>query len=404
MVTRRLPRWCEFAPLLRTRRTSGSRAERRVSRAADVDDLRRIARRRVPRSVFDYVDGGASGEVSMRRAREAFDRIEFVPRVLRDVAVASTATTVLGAPSAMPLVFAPTGYSRMMHHEGERAVARVAARVGIPYALSTVGTTTPEDVAIASGSGRRWFQLYVWNDRERSRRIIERAAHAGFEALVLTVDVPVAATRLRDVRNGLTIPPTLTPRTFIDGLLHPRWLFDFLTTEPLSFATMTEGSMTIEEVASNMFDASVTWDDLRWFRDIWPGKLVVKGVQRVDDAARLPDYGVDAVVLSNHGGRQLDRSAVSLELLPDVVSEVGNRLEVLVDGGARSGADVIAAIALGASAVLVGRPYLYGLMAGGEAGVQRVSDLLHTDMLRTMQLLGATSVDQLDDSLVRLRR
>ena len=402
-MTRRLPRWREFAPLLQVRRSTGSRVERRVARAADLDDLRRMGRRRAPRSVFDYVEGGASQEVSIRRAREAFDRVEFMPRVLRDVSHVDTATSVLGAPSALPIVFAPTGYSRMMHHEGDRAVARVAARAGIPYTLSTVGTTTPEDIAAVSGPARRWFQLYVWSDREKSHALIERARSSGFEALVLTVDVPAPATRLRDVRNGLTIPPTLTPRTFIDGALHPRWLFDFLTTEPLSFATMSTGSQSINEIAAAMFDASVCWDDLHWFRSIWPGRLVVKGVQRVDDAARLPDYGVDAVVLSNHGGRQLDRSTTPLELLPEVVRAVGDRLEVLIDGGVRTGADVAAAVALGASAVLVGRPYLYGLMAGGEVGVQRAIDLLADDLARTMQLLGATSVDQLDESLVRLR-
>lgn len=402
-MKRRFPRWKEFAPLLRVRRATGTRVERRVARAADLDDLRRIGRRRAPRSVFDYVEGGASNEVSIRRSREAFDRVEFMPRVLRDVSQVDTTARVLGSPSALPIVFAPTGYSRMMHHEGERAVARVAARVGIPYSLSTVGTTTPEDIAAVSGDARRWFQLYVWSDREKSRALIDRAWASGFEALLLTVDVPAPATRLRDVRNGLTIPPTLTPRTFIDGALHPRWLFDFLTTEPLSFATMTTGSQSINEIAAAMFDASVCWDDLHWFREIWPGKLVVKGVQRVDDAARLPGYGIDAVVLSNHGGRQLDRSITPLELLPEVVREVGDRLEVLIDGGVRTGADAIAAVALGASAVLVGRPYLYGLMAGGEAGVQRAIDLLADDLARTMQLLGATAVDQLDETLVRLR-
>ncbi len=362
-----------------------------------------MARRRTPRSVFDYVDGGAEREVALGRARAAFDRVEFVPHVLRDVSTVSTETQILGRPSALPFVFAPTGFTRMMHTAGEPAVARAAAAAGIPYALSTVGTTSPEDVAAASGDGRRWFQLYVWRDRERSRALMDRAWAAGFEALVLTVDVPVPGARLRDSRSGLTIPPTLSARTFIDGALHPRWLVDFLTTEPLTFASMPSGpSMSLEQIAGSMFDPTVEWDDLHWFREAWPGALVVKGVQRLDDAVRLPDYGVDAVVLSNHGGRQLDRAPTPLELLPDVVHEVGSRLEVLVDTGVRSGADAVAAVALGASAVLVGRAYLYGLMAGGEAGVQRVIELLRADVVRTMQLLGVTRVSDLDESVVRL--
>lgn len=402
-IQRQLPRWGELKPLLQVARRQGTSDERRVARATDIAELRALGRRRTPRSVFDYVDGGAGDEIGMRRAREAFDRVEFRPRVLRDVRTVDTSTTILGAPSALPIVFAPTGYTRMMHTVGESAVARVAAKAGIPYSLSTVGTTTPEDVAAASGDGRRWFQLYVWNDREKSLALIQRAARAGFEALVLTVDVPVTGDRLRDVRHGLTIPPTLTARTFIDGALHPRWLFDFLTTPPLTFASMASKNETMEESARKMFDPGVVWDDLHWFRSVWPGKLIVKGVQRLDDAARLPEYGVDGVVISNHGGRQLDRTPTPLELLPEVVREVGDRLEVMVDTGVRNGADVVAAVALGAKAVLVGRAYLFGLMAGGEAGVQRVVDLLRGDVQRTLQLLGVNTIAELDESFVRLR-
>lgn len=402
-ITRQAPRWSELAPLLKIARQRGNREQRQVARATNVAELRALARRRTPRSVFDYVDGGAGDEIAMDRARDAFDRVEFLPHVLRDVSKVSVKTTLFGAPIAMPLVFAPTGYTRMMRTEGEVAVARIAAKAGIPYSLSTVGTTTPEDVAAASGDGRRWFQLYVWRDRDRSLALIQRAERAGFEALVLTVDVPVTGDRLRDVRHGLTIPPTLNLRTFIDGALHPRWLFDFLTTPPPVFASMTEEKKSLEDQALAMFDASVAWDDLHWFRKVWPHKLIVKGVQRVDDAVRLPEYGVDGMVLSNHGGRQLDRAVTPLELLPEVVREVGGKLEVMIDTGVRNGADVVAAVAMGAKAVMVGRPYLYGLMAGGEAGVQRVVDLLKGDVRRTMQLLGATSIAELDASLVRLR-
>jgi L-lactate dehydrogenase (cytochrome) len=351
------------------------------------------------------VDGAAGAEISMARSTDAFDRVEFHPRVLRDVEKVSTATTILGRTSTMPFAFAPTGYTRMMHAEGETAVARVAARAGIPYSLSTVGTTTPEDVAAASGDGRRWFQLYTWRDRDRSRALVERAKASGFDVLLLTVDVPVGGARLRDYRNGLTIPPTLTFRTFANGARHPRWLADFLTTPPPTFASLqVDGSVSMSRIPSIMFDPRVSFDDLAWFRDIWPGPLVIKGVQTVADAVALADAGVDGIVVSNHGGRQLDRSVTPLELLPSVVAAVGDRIEVLMDTGIRSGADIAAALALGAKAVLVGRAYLYGLMAGGEPGVQRAYDILSSELIRTMQLLGATTIDQLDGSLVTLRQ
>ncbi len=344
----------------------------------------------------------------MRRARQAFDRVEFLPRVLRDVSKVDTTTTILGRTSTMPFAFAPTGYSRMMHAEGESAVAKVAARAGIPYALSTVGTTTPEDVAIASGVGRRWFQLYVWNDREASRALIGRAKASGFDVLMLTVDVPVGGARLRDVRNGLTIPPTLTWRTFLNGAIHPRWLFDFLTTPPPTFATLDDPAeegenIPMSYIAGRMFDPSVSFADLGWFREIWDGPIVIKGVQNVDDAIALADAGMDGIVVSNHGGRQLDRASTPLELLPHIVEHVGDRMEILLDTGVRSGADIVAAIAMGADAVLVGRAYLYGLMAGGERGVQRAYDILAADVGRSMQLLGARSITELTPDLVRLR-
>ena len=401
-MERRLPRWSQLAPLLQ-RRSGGKWLDRRLAGAADIGDLRELGRRRAPRPVFDYVDGGAGREVSMARSTAAFDRIEFRPRVLRDVSSVSTETTILGRTSTMPFGFAPTGFTRMMHAAGEVAVARVATRGGIPYALSTMGTTTPEDLAVASGEGRRWFQLYVWRDRERSRALLDRATASGFDVLVLTVDVPVGSARLRDVSSGLAVPPTLTTRTFVQGVLHPRWLFDFLTTDPPTFATLGSGGpMSVADVASRMFDPTVGFDDIAWFREIWPGPIVVKGVQDLADAVLLADLGVDGIVVSNHGGRQLDRAATPLELLPAVVAAVGDRVEVLMDGGVRSGADVVAAIALGAKAVLVGRAYLFGLMAGGEAGVQRAFDLLAEDVRRTMQLLGVTTIGELTPDLVRL--
>ena len=366
-------------------------------------DLRLLARRRAPRAVFDYTDGAAGEEIGLRRSRQAFGRVEFQPRVLRDVSEVDTSTTILGRPSTLPLVFAPTGFTRMMHTEGEPAVARVAARVGIPYALSTMGTTSIEDLAAAAPGGRLWFQLYLWRDREASRDFVERARDAGYEALVLTVDTPVPGARLRDVRNGLTIPPSLSVRTFGEGVLHPAWWFDLLTTEALEFASLTRSDGTVAELVGRMFDPSITMADLSWLRSVWPGSLVVKGIQHVADARAVVDAGADAVVVSNHGGRQLDRAPVPLEALAGVVDAVGDRAEVYVDGGILSGSDLVAAVALGARAGLVGRAYLYGLMAGGERGVQRAADILHAEVTTTMALLGVTRVEDLCRDHVRLR-
>jgi L-lactate dehydrogenase (cytochrome) len=400
---RRLPRWSELRPLLRPRPLQLDPTERRLSRALTVADLRTVARRRTPRAVFDYTDGAAEAEASLRRAREAFERVEFRPRVLRDVTAVDTTTSILGRPSALPLAFAPTGFTRMMHHQGERAVVRVAEAVGIPYALSTLGTTSIEDVAAAAPGARRWFQLYVWRDRGAGKELVERARAAGYEALILTVDVPVAGARLRDARNGLTIPPSLTLRTVLDAATHPAWWFNLLSTEPLEFASLTSSEGTVAELINRMFDPSLTVRDVEWLRETWSGPLIVKGIQHVDDARMVVDAGVDAVVVSNHGGRQLDRAPTPLEVLPAVVEAVGDRAEVLLDGGVRSGADVVAAVALGARACLVGRAYLYGLMAGGERGVRRSVDILAVEIARTLQLLGVDAVGGLAPEHVRLR-
>jgi L-lactate dehydrogenase (cytochrome) len=369
--------------------------ERRLGRAQDVADLRELARRRSPRAVFDYVDGAAEDEISLRRAREAFSRVEFRPRVLRDVSVVDPSTTILWARSGMPLALAPTGFTRMMHHEGEPAVARAAAAAGVPYALSTLGTTSPEELRATAPHTDSWFQLYLWKDRAASDELVDRVAAAGYTTLVLTVDTPVAGARRRDVRNGLTIPPTLTARTVADMARHPAWWLNLLTTPPLEFASLRSWDGTVAELVGHVLDASAGPDLLAHLRDRWPGRLVVKGVQGVADARLVVDAGADAVVVSNHGGRQLDRAPTPLELLPDVVGAVGDRAEVLVDTGITSGADVVAAVAMGATACLVGRAYLYGLMAGGERGVARSLQILEAEVVRTMQLLGATTVEEL---------
>jgi L-lactate dehydrogenase (cytochrome) len=373
-----------------------------VARAASIGDLRTRAKRRTPTAVFDYVDGAADDEISLERSKAVFRELEFQPNVLRDVSHADASTSILGRDATYPFGFAPTGYTRMMHHEGESAVARVAQRVGIPYALSTMGTTTPEDVARAAPDADRWFQLYVWRDRDVSYALAQRAQESGFRTLILTVDLPVGGARLRDVRNGLTVPPSVTARTVINGARHPNWWFNFLTTEPLSFASLHSLGGTVADSADRLFDPALNFDDLVWLRDQWEGPIVVKGIQSIDDARRVVDLGADAVIVSNHGGRQLDRSPIPLLLIEPIVEELGMDAEVFVDGGIMNGGDIVAAVALGARAAFVGRAYLYGLMAGGEDGVQRAADILAADIERTMKLLGVTSLSELRPSHVRL--
>jgi L-lactate dehydrogenase (cytochrome) len=398
-----MPRWSEVRELIRPRRPVGDPVARRLARAATIGDLREAARGRVPRAVFDYTDGAAGAEISLRRSREAFERVEFRPSVLRDVSVADPSTHLLGSPSALPLAFAPTGFTRLLHTDGESAVGRVAERVGVPYALSTMGTTSLEALATAAPGARRWFQLYLWRDRDASAALVERARAAGYEALVLTVDTPVAGPRLRDVRNGFTIPPALSLRTMANAAVHPRWWVDLLTTEPLEFASLRSWEGTVAELVDRVFEPAATVADVRALRATWPGSLIVKGILDADDARAVVDAGADAVVVSNHGGRQLDRSPTPLEQLPAVVAAVGDRAEVYLDGGILDGADVVAAVAFGARACLIGRAYLYGLMAGGERGVQRAADILSREVTRTMQLLGVASVAELTPERVRLR-
>ena len=392
---RRRPRWSELRPLVRIEPPRVGSAERRVAAAATIADLRRIAKRRTPRSVFDYVDGAAEQEISLRRAREAFLRVEFRPRVLRDVSEVDASRVVVGSRSSLPLVLAPTGFTRMMHYEGERAVARAAARAGVPYALSTMGTVSVEDLAAAAPDAERWFQLYLWRDREASLQLIRRAREAGYSALVLTVDTAVAGRRIRDVHNGLTVPPSLTLRTLADMSIHPSWWFNLLTTEPLEFASLTHSGGTVAELVDRMFDPSASMAELAWLRDQWPGRIVVKGIQDPEDAQAVAQLGIDGIVVSNHGGRQLDRAVTPLEVMPQIVEAVSGRTEVLLDTGIMDGADIVAAVANGATGCLVGRAYLYGLMAGGERGVDRALSILRDQVTRTMRLLGVTSLDEL---------
>ncbi|MBO0879960.1 MAG: alpha-hydroxy-acid oxidizing protein [Mycobacterium sp.] len=394
-VRRRIPKPGELTPLIRFRKPRFDRTQRRLDDALTIHDLRRIAKRRTPKAAFDYTDGSAEDEISLERARQAFRDVEFHPTILRDVTNVATGWEVLGRSAALPFGIAPTGFTRLMHTAGEIAGARVAAKAGIPFSLSTLGTASIEAVSGAIPQGRKWFQLYVWRDRDRSAALVRRAAEAGFDTLLVTVDVPVAGARLRDTRNGMSIPPALTLRTVLDAVRRPHWWFDLLTTEPLSFASLDRWSGTVGEYLDTMFDPSVTFEDLAWIKTQWPGKLVVKGIQTLDDARAVVDLGIDGVVLSNHGGRQLDRAPVPFHLLPSVAREVGKDTEILLDTGIMSGADIVAAIALGARCTLIGRAYLYGLMAGGEAGAHRAIEILSNQLTRTMRLLGVTCLEEL---------
>jgi L-lactate dehydrogenase (cytochrome) len=405
VVDRRVPKIRDLAPLMKFRKPSLNFKETRLAKAETIYDLRRIARRRTPKAAFDYTEGAAEAEISLARARQAFEDIEFHPAILRDVSEVNTGWDVLGGPVALPFGIAPTGFTRIMQTEGELAGARAAGRHGIPFCLSTMGTTAIEDVRAANPDGRNWFQLYMWKDRDRSMALVDRAARAGFDTLLVTVDVPVAGARLRDRRNGFSIPPRISIGTVVNAIPRPWWWIDFLTTEPLAFASLDRWSGTIGELIDTMFDPTVGIDDLAWIRDRWPGKIVVKGIQSVEDARRVADVGVDGIVLSNHGGRQLDRAPIPFHLLPDVVREVGSDVEVHLDTGIMSGQDVVAALAYGARFTLVGRAYLYGLMAGGRAGVDRAIAILGSEIVRTMALLGVQSVDELTPAHVsRWRR
>ncbi|HET6987661.1 MAG TPA: alpha-hydroxy acid oxidase [Kribbella sp.] len=402
MTDRQLPKWSELKPLLRPKPVTVNPTDRRLEKALTIPDLRSIAKRRTPRSVFDYTDGAAEAEISLGRARRLFAELELQPSILRDVSEIDLGTSILGGRSELPFAFAPTGFTRMMNHEGESAVVKVAEQIGIPYALSTMGTTSIEDVAAAAPDARKWFQLYVWKDRDSGEDLVKRSAAAGYEALMLTVDVPVAGARLRDVRNGFTIPPSLTAKTVLDASLHPAWWANLLTTRPLTFASLSNWDGTVAELLDKLFDPTMTIEDLNWLRSIWSGPLIVKGIQTVEDARRVVDAGADAIVLSNHGGRQLDRAPTPLRILPDVRKAVGTDAEIYLDTGILSGADIVAAIALGADACLVGRAYLYGLMAGGQRGVARAAEILTKEVRRTMALLGVSRVADLNPSHVRL--
>ena len=400
-VKRQFPKPSELAPLLKFSLPTLRRKKRRLEKAYTIWDLRDIAKKRTPKGPFDYTDGSAESEVSLERARQAFADLEFIPSILKDVSTADLTRTSLGEKFSMPLGIAPTGFTRMMQTEGEIAGARAAEKFGIPFTLSTLGTTTIEDVVTAAPNGRNWFQLYMWKDREGSMALVERAQRAGVKNLMLTVDVPAAGQRIRDYRNGLTVPPRLTAGTVINAIPRPAWWINFLTTPSIEFASMKNWEGTVGELLDYMFDPTMTWEDLKWIREQWNGTLTVKGIQNLDDAKKAAELGADAVLLSNHGGRQLDRAPVMLYLLSDIKKEFKKDYEIHIDTGIMHGADVLAAIALGAQFTYVGRAYLYGLMAGGQDGVERALEIMRTQMVRNMKLLGVNSLDELTPKHVR---
>jgi L-lactate dehydrogenase (cytochrome) len=398
--------WFGSLRLLRFRRPQLRGVDRRLRLGVSVADLRSIAKRRLPRGVFDYIDGGAEDEIAMTSNVGAFGRVQFRPRVLRGVGDVDTASTLLGKPIPLPLVLAPTGFTRIADPAGELAVARSAGRAGIPFALSTLGTRSIEEVA-ATGSSRLWFQVYVWRDRGLVADLVARAAESGYEAICLTVDTSVLGKRERDVRRGFTLPPKLGLSTIFDGLTHPGWTWQFLRSEPILFANVTgrevgDGAeaISLAEYVGRQFDPGLSWKDLEWLRGKWNGPIVIKGIQTVEDALIASDQGVEAIAISNHGGRQLDSAPAPLELLPSVADAVGGRTELICDGGVRRGSDIVKALALGATACMAGRAYLYGLGAAGEAGVDHVLDLFASDMRRTMALIGCKTVEDIGREFV----
>lgn len=390
--------------VMRFRRRTRTRGERLRAQALNIGELRRLARRRLPRGVFGYIDGGAEDEVTLRANTAAYRRRWFAPRVLRDMSAVDTGVTLLGQPLSIPLVLAPTGFTRIADPQGELAVARAAARAGLPYCLSTMSTRSIEEVAAVTG-GPLWFQLYLQRDRGVVRELVQRARAAGYAVLMPTVDVASLGRRERDVRHGFTLPPQLEWRTLFDGLRRPGWTWDFMRSEPIMLANFrgrssADGStpVALAEYIKSQFDPTVNWRDLDWLRTLWDGPLVIKGIQSVADAALAAERGCQAIVLSNHGGRQLDGAPAPIDQVAPVVDAVAGRAAVICDGGVRRGSDIVKAIALGANACMAGRFYLYGLGAGGEPGVDYAIELLADEIRRTMALIGCTAMDRIDRS------
>jgi L-lactate dehydrogenase (cytochrome) len=376
---------------------------RALARCFDIDDLAQLAYKRLPEGVVGYLDGGGEDEWTLRRNREAFGEVELVPHQLRDVSCVDTETTVLGTRVPVPIALSPVGAPRMFHHEGELAVARAARQARLPYGISTLATQPVEAIAEAAQGSPLWFQAQAWGDRSAARELVRRARDAGFRVLLLTVDSTVRSERDRELHRGINLPtPDLTVRTVLNGALHPAWSWHFLTSSAIGFPNLSLSAPVSREELHQMFDGTLSWQDLEWMRQEWDGPIAVKGVLRAEVAREAVDRGADAIIVSNHGGRQMDHLPASLEVLPDIVEAVGDRVEVLFDSGIRRGSDILTALSLGARAVLIGRAHLYGLAAAGEAGVRHAIDVLGQELRMAMALCGARNLGELDRNLLRV--
>ena len=371
----------------------------------NVEDLRQCAARRAHKMVFDYIDGAAGDERTLAENRAAFDAYELLFRVLVDVDKVDTSTTLLGHRLEQPFLCSPAAGNRLFHTQGERAVARAAADLGIAYSLSTLSSVSIEEIAALRKTAPQFFQLYVWKDRGLVAEMLSRARAAGFAALILTVDFPITGKRERDARNGFGIPPTLGAKQVWEAMKRPAWTLDYLRGPPIGYANLATDTpaMSLASFVENQLHAGFDWSDAEWLLGEWGGPSVIKGVVRTDDARRAVATGFNAIAISNHGGRQLDRSAAPIARLRDVLEAVQGDAEIIVDGGVRRGIDVLTALALGADAVSFARPYLYGLAAGGYAGVRRALDILADEVARDMALLGASSLAAVDASCVKRR-
>jgi len=403
-VTRRFPSLPYFWSLIDWTLPSVISHKRLLLKVQNVTDLALVAQKRTPKVVFDYVAGSAVDEIAYARSKDAYARIELNSNVLRDVSEIDTTEIILGKTVDLPICFAPTGYTRLMHHVGEAAVANVAASKNLIYTLSTMGTTSPAELTQLVPHSRRWFQLYIMKNREDSLAVIKQAKDNGFETLVLTVDTPVPGLRYRDNRNGLTIPPKIRLNTVAAIARKPRWWLNLFTTGKLEFAAFRGWDKSLSELASLIFDPSTTFEEITWLRSVWDGPIVVKGIQNIEDAKSVAQLGVQGIILSNHGGRQFDRGPVPLEILEDVVAAVGNKVEVYIDGAVMSGLDALGAIALGAKAVFIGRAYLYGIMANGEAGVDQVIEILRKEFINGMALSGSRNIAEVRKNGARIRK
>jgi L-lactate dehydrogenase (cytochrome) len=383
---------------------------RSIGQCHSIADLRSLARKKLPRAIFDFADGGAEDEVSLRANRTGFGAYELVPQSLTDVSHVDTGATVMGQRIDIPVILSPTGMSRVFHHDGEAAVAPAAARAGTIYSLSSVSSVSIEDIG-ALTDGPKWFQIYVWRDRDLVKDFIERARAAKYQALCLTVDVQVSGRRERDMHNGLTLPPKFTPRLAFDIALHPAWWINQLRTSAVVPANLSDESAkygqdmsTVIKFVDSQFDRSVTWDDAQWMIGEWGGPFAIKGILNASDAVRAVEIGASGIIVSNHGGRQLDHTPAPIDVLPEIVDAVAGRADVILDGGVRRGTDVLKAVALGAKACMMGRPYLYGLAAGGEAGVDRMLNLVGDEIRRDMVLLGTQTLDDIGPRHLRVKQ